>query len=84
MLLRARAVAIAAACIGGDEQLLSLAIGTLTHHIPPASNGDDRKGGRVVVAIHIHPRSASPHVVDSAPSVASPDQRFDSALARSA
>ena len=65
MLPRARAVAIAAACISGDEQLFSLAIGTLTHRIPPASNGGDRKGGRVVVATHIHSRFVSPHVVDA-------------------
>ena len=46
---RPRAIAIAAASIGSDQQVRGHRIGGASHHAPPLANGRDREGRRVVV-----------------------------------
>ena len=61
----ARAIAVAPARIGGDEQLASLGVATLAHLLPPPPQRGNRECGRVMVAPDTDPRFVVSHVVDA-------------------
>ncbi len=57
-------IAVAAATIGGDQQLLGLRINRLTHAIPPAPDRFDRKLGGVMANAHTNPSLIPVEVID--------------------
>ncbi len=61
----ARAIAVAAAGIGGDVEGIRRGVRRPPHHRPPLADRRDREGGRVVVAPHADPRFVPRHVVDA-------------------
>ena len=59
---------VAAAAIGGDQQLRRMRVARTTHRLPPAPNGIDREARRVIVDADAHPSGIVGDVVSSAAS----------------
>lgn len=56
---------VAAAGVGGDEQLGGVLVALVAHREPPAANRLDREGGGVVVDADAHPAVVGGEVVDT-------------------
>jgi hypothetical protein len=56
---------VAAATVGGDEQALRRRVQGLAHGNPPAADGFDGEGRRVVIDTHTHPAAIVSQIVDS-------------------
>jgi len=70
---QAHARTVAAATIGGDQQAVGIRIPLTAHRLPPASDGVDREGGRVVrpcersaaIDADAHPSGVVADIVDA-------------------
>src|SRR3954447_5819704 len=60
-----RAAAVAAAPVGGDEQVGGTGVGGGAHLLPPAADGGNRQLRGVVVGAYAHPALVGPDVVDA-------------------
>ena len=60
---QARAVTVAAATVGTDEQTLGARIKCRAHRSPPAANTLSGEGGSIVIEAHIHPAQVLSDVV---------------------
>src|SRR5258705_10396577 len=61
----ARAIAVAAAGVGGDEELACIRVTLGTHALPPRFDGGDRKDGGVVIGADTDKRVVGCDIVDA-------------------